>query len=208
MTRQNNQDVAQWHRASSQECREERNRKQKEGVVWHQCKVYLLHKDAHTAYGNAEERALDTKTLNSWPSESSRQKEPPKDDDDQPSSSGSMGNHGPCWAPSLMASTSCAPYSFLWNHPAHDYKLLLFLSLQKVQVLPSCFPSLVHLLFLLFQVKSTSISTLNPYSSTPFFSYHLLPSLLRVLSPHNLVSFSTISARVFQLRSSSHLTFD
>lgn len=99
-------------------------------------------------------------------------------------------------------------YSFLWNHPAHDYKPLLFLSLQKVQVLPSCFPSLVHLLFLLFQVKSTSISTLNPYSSTPFFSYHLLPSLLRVLSPHNLVSFSTISARVFQLRSSSHLTFD
>lgn len=33
----------------------ERSRKQEGGVVWHQCKVYSFHNDAHAAYGNNEE---------------------------------------------------------------------------------------------------------------------------------------------------------
>ena len=77
-SRKNHQQVAQRHRASGQACREERSRKQKEGGGVAPAQVYLLHSGARAASGNAERKALDTRSLGSWPSGSRRQRKLPR----------------------------------------------------------------------------------------------------------------------------------
>lgn len=73
--------------------------------------VDVFHDDAHAAYGNTEEKALATRTLNSWPSGNKQQVEENSAGQWQPVSLlMHCGEPWPlAWAPPLVASTPHAP---------------------------------------------------------------------------------------------------